>query len=411
MNLLFISDSSLTNPILSSQGLPHLKSFAGEGNKVYFLSMELANTPEANKEYERISSTYNSAIKFLTFKPLIPKFFSPTFQILTFGFLKVLFYTFKYKIDIIHARSYTPAILSYWVKKITQVKVLFDVRGLVIDECISQGLWKQWSFKTRFMRFFEVKCLQNADHIVAVSQNLKNYLLKLTNTEKRELPISVIPNCVDIDLFFRDNDFREKFKKEYRLEGKEVLLYSGSLAPWQRIDQVVLFFSEYQKINRNSFLLIMTYDDTQALDSLLKEYLLPQDTYLILSTLPGESVKYYSVGDFGILFRQEGLISQVSAPLKFAEYLALKMPVIMSKSIGDVSDIAEKFEIGYVFNFSSNLSLKNQCEEFHNKFVLRKHEVSPKCREIASQYFALSNAIERYRALYHALINYEMEAS
>jgi glycosyltransferase involved in cell wall biosynthesis len=401
MNLLFISDSSLTNPILSSQGLPHLSSFAKKGNKIYFLSLELETNEKVDKEYNRLIERFGNSIHFLTFRPWLPAEFNYSFQILLFGFLQTLFYVIRYRIDVIHARSYLPAFIGLWIKTLNRTKLIFDVRGLVIEECIAQGLWTANSFRTKFMRFFEKQCFQKADHIVAVSHKLRNYILQKPYLIERHTDVTVIPNCVDLTVYTRDEDFRSEFRNKHGLKNKNVLLYSGSLAHWQQVDQIALFFSEYQKIDTSCFLLILSYSNTKTLKDLFDKLHIQDNDYLILSLIPDEIPKYSSVGDMGILFRMNGLISEVSAPLKFAEYLALGMPVLMTDKIGDVSSLAENCGVGVCIQLSPLDNLRIQCLNLNEMIIKTNEEVQRKCRNVAETYFSLAIALKKYEQVYN----------
>ncbi|MDP1676913.1 MAG: glycosyltransferase [Bacteroidota bacterium] len=368
------------------------------------MSLELEVNEKLDKEYNHLIEKFGRSIHFLKFRPWLPKLFNDSFQILLFGFFQALFYVIRYRIDLIHARSYLPAFISLWIKAITRTKIIFDVRGLVIEECIAQGLWKADSLRTHFMKFFEKQCILKADHIVAVSHKLRDFILQKPYLIERNIAVTVIPNCVDLTIYTRNKVFRSEFRNKHNLENRNILLYSGSLASWQQTDQIVLFFSEYQKIDTASFLLILTYSDTRILKELFNELRIKDSNYLILSLNPDEIPKYSSVGDMGILFRMNGLISEVSAPLKFAEYLSLGMPVLMTDKVGDVSALAENLGVGFCVQFSSLDNLRNQCFRIYKIFTQTSKEIQPKCRSVAETYFSLNIALEKYRQVYDIVL-------
>ena len=88
----------------------------------------------------------------------------------------------------------------------------------------------------KFAKFIE-KCLfKNADEIVVLTNQakaiVKNWGYNVNN-------ISVIPCCVDTDLFKLNNDFRIKFRKEYDLIDKFIFIHIGSLEYWYMKDKIL----------------------------------------------------------------------------------------------------------------------------------------------------------------------------
>ena len=57
-----------------------------------------------------------------------------------------LWLLFRYRLQIIHARSYVAYIIALAIKRITGIKFLFDMRGFWADERVEGGLWKKQEF-------------------------------------------------------------------------------------------------------------------------------------------------------------------------------------------------------------------------------------------------------------------------
>jgi hypothetical protein len=65
---------------------------------------------------------------------------------------------------------------------------------------------------------------------------------------------------------------------------------------------------------------------------------------------PEEVSSLMIVADYGILIREKSITNQVASPVKFAEYLACGLQVLISEGIGDFTDFVKQLNCGHVFN-------------------------------------------------------------
>ena len=71
--------------------------------------------------------------------------------------------------------------------------------------------------------------------------------------------------------------------------------------------------------------------------------------------------KYLNASDFGILFRDDVIMNNVASPSKFAEYVLCGLPTIISKGVGDFSELCEQEKLGIVVeNFNLSVFDKNK---------------------------------------------------
>jgi hypothetical protein len=56
------------------------------------------------------------------------------------------------------------------------------------------------------------------------------------------------------------------------------------------------------------------------------------------------------IADYGILIREQSVTNQVASPVKFAEYLACGLQVLISEGIGDFTDFVKQQNCGKIFN-------------------------------------------------------------
>ena len=178
VNVLFIANGSLTNPILQSQGLPYLFNLDSSIYKPHVLSFEKINSSnETNVAIEEIVNRFGEKINFYPIKTVGKSLI--TFRL--YSFMKGL-KVFKnlrksYDIKILHARNFFSAFLSISIKMLFKynLKVLYDIRGLAVEERIFSGQLKK--LPEKIFRRIEKIVVNKSDSIVVVSERFKEYLL------------------------------------------------------------------------------------------------------------------------------------------------------------------------------------------------------------------------------------------
>ena len=76
----------------------------------------------------------------------------------------------KIKTDILHVRSYIPALIALPTKKLTGAKMLFDIRGFWADERVDSGIWPRGSTIYRIVKYLERYLFLEADHVVTLTK-------------------------------------------------------------------------------------------------------------------------------------------------------------------------------------------------------------------------------------------------
>ncbi len=383
-NLLFISDGSLFNPIIQSQGLPLLYSYAAKEHKVFLITFENKKNKAALKKSTTflISKNVHHKIIYLDNSALL----SPVLKYFVGGLIISLYIIFRHKVKIVHCRSLYPSIIGLVAKKLLgKIYLLYDNRGVFIDEEIAKMSVAPSSIKEKFLRIAEKQILLRFDKIVVVSIAFKEYLV--TKNDKIACKIVVIYNNTNI--------IRHDVKTLRELKGNLIVgVYSGSAALWQNIKNISDFIDCAKKTFDNFKLKIITYEPAKfefLLSGRLKDSIIE-----IKQVLPSEINMELITANFGILLREKNLINKVSFPLKFSEYLAAGLPVLLTEGIGDTAEIVNKFKIGSVLtenNYNRALAEMKQ--------LLQDPEIYSRCYKTADENFNLQSAIETYQNIYN----------
>ncbi len=387
MNILFISDGSVTNPILHSQGLPLLQSLE---KKSYFISFETQTIDDYKRYVEKnLKNNFSKVV----FCPIFLKGVFPFgLENIVFGVIKVISLCLRKRISIVHARSLIPAFIGIISKFLFlgKISIVFDNRGALIEEEILKGNWNRLSYKVKFFSFIEKLIVKYSNQIIVVSNSFKKHILANYNFLGINHKISVIPNGTKILL--NNKNLPSNFSDRI------TCVYSGSSASWQKIESVFEFFVIAKKKFSNISFKIITYE-IETFKEKAKKYLSLEPNILI-ANVPTHKVKdELSKCNFGILIRDNNIINNVASPLKFAEYLAAGLPVIVSENVGDTEEIINKYNVGVILR-------NNNYEEAIAEIMelLKDKQIKEKCKMVAKKEFDIKKSIEAYRNIYKKLI-------
>lgn len=409
MKALFISYNGALEPLIKSQGIPYLKGLSARGVECILLSFE--KLPK-NKDIARIKigklirDLEDSGIKWYRLRyhksPSLPATFFDIFMGIIFSFWLVI----SKKVDIIHARATVAALMGYVVAKLTRKKFILDERGLMAEEYADGGMWKRGGALYRVTRSIEKRLLTSADAVVVLTENIKSFLLNsdyLSNSiGERKPDIAVIPCYVDTKKF-NDHILTDyKLKEDYGLAGKFVFLYTGSLGTWYLLEEMIDFFLVAKSVINNAHFMILTHIGKEMVKDLrIKKGLAPDD--ITVDEAEFERMPdYIKLADAGIFFIKPVLSKRSSCPIKFAEYLACGLPVVINSGIGDTDAVIEKYRLGTVikeFDKTSYLNCINRLLELKKEDKL----LSQRCSSVAKELFSLEIGVSKYFDIYNRL--------
>lgn len=266
-----------------------------------------------------------------------------------FDQLRLLHFLFKNKksYDVLHIRSYLPMFIALLAKFTLNKKVIFDPRGLYADE-IKYGIDENRSFNKKmifanFIKYIERYLYSKSDLTILVSHAFKKYITakyNICNSKCLVIPTFSIPKPVDLSVNYSD------FRKNKSWDDKVILCYSGSLEKWQQFDEVLSFCIKARE-NNNKFRFCFFSKNIELMKAKVKNHL-PLSECHFASLTPLQLNRAMAICDYGLLFRSSNIINQVSAPIKFKDYLCSGLEVLVTDNIGDCSEIIKRTGYGKV---------------------------------------------------------------
>lgn len=218
------------------------------------------------------------------------------------------------------------------------------------------GVWHSLSPKFLFESIWEKQQKQKATAIITVSEKYRETLI-----HKEQLPekrVWTIPCIADVDKFVYSSTDRERIRTAYNIScGTRVGIYVGKFGGIYYSQKAYeCFAAAYRFWKEKFFLIILTPQSVQEIETQLINYKIPLNKVLIKRVPHAEVPGYLSAADFAYSFHRSSKVSHAFSPIKNGEYWANGLPIVISDNIGDDSDIVKKHHAGLVFNASQPLS-------------------------------------------------------
>ena len=304
--------------------------------------------------------------------------------------------------NLIHSRCYVSTILGYFLKKsLSDTKLLFDLRDFWIDTRIET---RKLGFLYRPLKTIEASLFRNADSFICLTEKAKSKIARMGDQFDCTPKVTVIPCCADMDLFKYDKENSEELKQirqQEGLDGSFVLTYLGSLGAVYLLPNMVKTFKILKYLDSSSkFLFISNNGKDEVVKEFLKNDLNEKD--LVFKTLIRSDVpKYLEMADLSLVFIRPSDSKIGCSPTKLAELLAMGIPVLANKGVGDLNEI-----LGIEKNNSICLDSFDENHIRENLLKITSQRVDKeKIREFALKNFSLPEAIRRYEAVYKSLSN------
>ena len=412
-NILYLSYDGLTDPLGQSQILPYLIGLSKYGYRITIISAEKKENFIKRKALIDNSIQQNQ----LAWEPIIYSKKPPVFSTLWDIFKMQQKASQLHKIQqfqMVHCRSYITALVGLYLKKNKGIKFIFDMRGFWADERVEGGLWNlnNGLYKAiyHYFKSKEKEFLQQADYTVSLTYGAKEDIL--TRPELENIPIQVIPCCVDTTLFTHPSNAPHESENNTAksLPAKHiqpqlavssfVISYLGSLGTWYLLEEMLQFFKRLLLTKPGAVFLFITPDDPKLIVQKAALYSIPAEKLVIRKAERSEVPELLAASHLSIFFIKPSYSKKASSPTKMGEILSMGIPVICNAGVGDTD---------YLFSaYTPGLLIENLTDEGYDKAISRLEEAcqipAQNLRNIALDYFALEKGVEAYHQIYQTIL-------
>jgi glycosyltransferase involved in cell wall biosynthesis len=388
--VLFISHNGLTEPLGRRQVLPYILGLSARGWRFEVLSFEKAEmaSPDAVDVVQDL--TQRAGIRWHPARyHRRPPLISTAFDVLR-GALKARWLTRG--VGLVHARSTVPAVMARLACGFGRPWI-FDVRGLLAEEYADAGHWRRGGLRYRLTSAAERRLLSGAAGRVVLTSRIADRIGGRS---------TVIPCCVDTDVFRPCEDRRREIRGLLDSRFDRLLVYSGSLGSWYRLDDMLEFFRVASEELPSLGFLLLTPQPAVAVAAARRLGLESRVRGLAVS--PDEVPRYLAAADAGICFLGKLESKVASSPTKYGEYLASGLPVITNPWIGDAGVLASEPSWLLVPDFGES-HYRAAARRLTEMLTRCPEEARAAARDLARREFALASAVERYDALYRSVLD------
>lgn len=399
---LFLSYDGLTDPLGQSQVLPYVRGLVQHGAGMHVVSFEKPSRfRQASAEMRRIVDDAGiqwTPLRYTKRPPVV----SAIWDLIRLWRTALRLHSLT-PFDVVHCRSYLPALIGMRLKRRFGVRFLFDMRGFWADERVDAGLWPQWHPLYRAIyRFFkarEAEFLAEADAIVSLTHTA------VADLEARRAGAAgrtrVIPCSVDYSRFdVPAAATREAARRALGIpDTARVAAYVGSCGTWYMMAEMMAFFRALLGTHPDARFLVITPDTADTALRHAAEAGVPRDRVIVRTARHAEVPALLAAADFGLFFIRASWSKRSSSPTKLAEYLAMGLPVVTNAGIGDVEVDVSRFRGGVVVHRFTPDEYARVLAEMTTMLARPRSEL----RDLSREVYALEGAVESYVKIYHAL--------
>ncbi|MFX0125845.1 MAG: glycosyltransferase family 4 protein, partial [Candidatus Hodarchaeota archaeon] len=230
--------------------------------------------------------------------------------------LKVWRISQRVDFDIIHGHSFEGFLASLPTARIKKKTLIYDAHSTLAGEMPSYDF-----INVKFlMSFLDKKIPEWANHIIAVSDTLKNFLVKNGVDEDK---IAVIPTGVNVAQFQGHNP--EFVRRRYNLRNKKkIVMYTGSLANFQGVDYLIDAMKKVIDEYKNVTLLLVGNSNVEKYKGICEKHRMT-DNVIITGELPFDEVPLFlASADVAVIPR----INCPGIPQKLSNYMAAGKAVV-----------------------------------------------------------------------------------
>ena len=400
MRSLYICYFNTEEPLVHTQVLPYLRSLAQGGVEMHLLTYEKRGGWRAPERARRQVLRQRLADDGIHWHALTyhrrPSLLATGVDVLL-GTLVATWLIVRHRLHIVHARAHVPGAIGLLLKMLLRRKLIFDLRGLMAEEYVDNGVWKAGSVPFRLVKAVERALLRRSDHIIVLTEELRSLLLggdqyPATAVDK----ISVIPCCSDLSLYESQNGRRMPTVCE-----EITLVYVGSVTGRYLLGEMIEFFKVLESRRPGARFLIITRGDRCEVEGAFASRGVEADRYEVVAAAPAEVPALLQRGDLAISFVKPTFAVVGSSPTKIGEYLAAGLPVV-STSTGDTARLFAAEPIGAIVAEFDATAYHKAAEQLID--LVDRDDTQANCRDAANRYYSLTAVGEpRYKAVYQSL--------
>lgn len=400
LRVLYLVYWGAAEPLGQSLVLPSVVRLAARGIRIALITFEKPRDLADALEMERISGFLHDAG--IAWFPLryhkYPKWPATLFDLLQ-GIARGVSVAFRHRQGIVHARTFVGGVIGMLLAPLIGARFVYHAEGFYPDEQVDGGIWRRGSLPHRLAGALERLLYSRADGVITLTQRARAVVERMPAVRGKATPITIVPSCVDLDLFRWPPIDRRVASVQPETELR--LVYVGSIGGRYLFDRVGEFAVAARKRVGRMHLRILTPTDPGRIAAILESNGLPADSWSIARVPHAEMPRELSRQDAGLFLFTQGLSEHGCSPTKIGEYWAAGLPVVTTPNVSDAEDIIRRERVGVIVEDFSPSGYAQAIEALLE--LLKEPGVRERCRRAAEDHYALEPACQRQYDLYSTL--------
>jgi hypothetical protein len=395
--MLYVCYLTLDDPLTHTQVVAYLSGLAAAGHDVHLLTFEPDLSGARRRQWRsemRVRGISWHGLRYHK-RPSLPATLLDTLL----GALAIAVYSRRLRLDAVHARTHVPAAMAL-IARVTQrtpPALVFDIRGLMVEEYEEAGRWRQGGIPSRLTRGVERAAIRRADRIVILTETARKRLFDPGQQSK----VHVIPCCADLTQIADGHRERARIRRELGRERSTIMVYVGKFPSWSMPGAMADFFADATVPIGDLHFLILTQGDGAEIRPELERNRVDRDRYTITSVPFREVGSYLAASDFAITFIRPAPSTIGQSPTKLGEYLGAGLPVLYSAGIGDLDELMSADTGVRIDEYTPTAHHAAASKIMH---LVGDPHTRERCEQAAGRSLSLYDVgIPRYLALYEAL--------
>jgi glycosyltransferase involved in cell wall biosynthesis len=251
--------------------------------------------------------------------------------------------------DLIWARGVTSGNIAFLTSVFSNIPFAVESFEPHTDYMIEGRVWTSNSVKAIIQRILENRMGKKAKILITVSEL---YATTIASKYQRSINSIFSMACAIDYKQFRYNKAKGlEIRKSHNIKPEDhVGIYVGKFGDIYYDDEFFNLISNLIQKNHRIKTLILTPMLNHAIRQRAR-FNIPVENMIIKSVAHHEVPGYLSASDFGYCPVKESESRRFCSPIKVGEYLANGLPIVISRGIGDDSELIEKNNWGLVLDF------------------------------------------------------------
>ncbi|NDK55124.1 glycosyltransferase family 4 protein [Pontibacter sp. BT213] len=264
------------------------------------------------------------------------------------------------KIDLLIAHGAPAGAMASKALKGSNIPYLVTLFEPHADYMLESGVWCKLGLKYIMQRQWEKLQKDNAAGLMPVTEGYKQRLLSEgLNVNK----IAVAPCSVEVTSFRFDLELRTDVRRALGWEFMTIGIYVGKYGGLYYSDEAFQIYRQCFEHIADFRLIILSPQPKEEILRQLQYYSIDLSKVYISAVGHTEVPAYLSAADFAFATYKQGPSKRYLSPVKIGEYWANGLPVLLTESVGDESDIIKKEGGGALFNLKQKGSVAQAIQQ------------------------------------------------